>query len=817
MPVELARLAQDLEPERTVLFFGAGASVPSNAPSVDKLLEVLEAKFFEPKLDYSLREYTGILEGKYTRKALIETLQQLFECLRPTGSLLNLPYYPWKSIFTTNYDTLIEQCYEKRQIPLTIYNSNFDFTIHSNQDSTKLFKLHGTIEKDVSLGHHSRIILTDSDYDNTQSFREALYDRLSSDIHGASLVIIGHSLADEDIKAIADRAASISAKAGGISKIVLLMYSEDINRAQLWERRGIQVCFGGLDQFFSAISNKMLATATVHSDSEQAIDVAPSLLPKTIDVTHAITCETSLESMFNGWPAKYSDIHSELTFRRVVSTGVIKYLEKEEALVAVILGPSGTGKTTAARQVLVKLQSKGTQCWEHKRDFGLQVNEWLLVAQRLVTLGKKGVLFVDEAHAHLHELNELLDALQSRRETSLKVIAATSRNHWNPRIKSTVFYRSGREFSMGKLAADEIDQLLNLVDSNQKVKTLVGEDFSGFSRYEMRRRLVERCNSETFVCLKNIFSTEQFDDIILREFSALDLEVQEIYRLVAAMENSGIRVHRQLVIRLLGIPAQEIGIALSKLIDIVIEYSINEREGIYGWRGRHSVIVAILTKYKFHDIDQIVDLFDRVIDSISPTFDIEVRTIREMCNLETGLSRIPDKTIQNRLLGKMISIAPGERVPRHRLIRNLIDMGEFDRAETEIRIFEKDFGHDVPVIRYRIMLLMRRAIESPGLMQEDRIAILHEAKDKALQTINRIPEHKLVLSTYADVGVELSRLCADYSVFDDAIRLLKQAEQNIGDPEISNIIRKKERLIAGQVFINESNESSQLEVDSEIS
>ena len=31
-------------------------------------------------------------------------------------------------------------------------------------------------------------------------------------------------------------------------------------------------------------------------------------------------------------------------------------------------------------------------------------------------------------------------------------------------------------------------------------------------------------------------------------------------------------------------------------------------------------------------------------------------------------------------------------MPRHRLIRNLIKMDAFEKAETEIRIFEKDFG-----------------------------------------------------------------------------------------------------------------------------
>ena len=50
------------------------------------------------------------------------------------------------------------------------------------------------------------------------------------------------------------------------------------------------------------------------------------------------------------------------------------------------------------------------------------------------------------------------------------------------------------------------------------------------------------------------------------------------------------------------------------------------------------------------------------------------------------------KAEQNVLLRKMMSIAPAERVPRHRLIRNLIELNEFDRAETEIRLFQHDFN-----------------------------------------------------------------------------------------------------------------------------
>lgn len=816
MTIEISRLVSELTPTNTVLFFGAGASIASHAPSVSQLFESFKETFNLDHNGYSFREYTGIIENRFTRQRLIEELRKLFTGLKPTGSLLNLPLYEWKSLYTTNYDTLIEECYKKQNKDLTAYVSNFDFTTNANPNTTKLFKLHGSINSDICDGHASRMIITDTDYDHTQTYREGLYDRFKADLYGANLIIIGHSLADEDIKSIANRAAEITTKTEGVGKVTLLMYSEDLARAELWEQRGFQVCFGGLDDLFAALTKKLPYSTNVYKDSSNPLDHEPTLRPITIEVNHALTGNSNINSMFNGWPATYPDIRDGLSFKRALSNSIESFLEKLDSLCSTILGASGVGKTTLARQATLALSLKNYICWEHKEDFELTANEWLAVARRLNKSSTQGVLFIDEAHLHLHQINLLIDALHSEHIFNLKLILVSTKNHWNPRIKTPAIYKNGQEFSLGKLRAEEIDSLLNLIDSKQAVRALVEDSFSGFSRYEKRRRLVDRCEAETFVCLKNIFSSEKFDDIILREFASLDTQYQEIYRIVAAMESSGIRVHRQLIIRLLNIPASYVNAALTNLTDIINEYIINEREGIYGWRGRHSVIVTLLTKYKYPETSMFVDLFERVIDAISPTFDIEIRTIRELCNIETGLPRIPDKNIQNRLLRKMMSVAPAERVPRHRLIRNLIEMGDFEKAEGEIRIFEKDFGRDAPVTRYRISILTGRALNAIGILEEDRIAILYQARDASKIAMAKFPDNKLILGAYCEVGIQIYRKTADYSIYDDGMKELKAAEVRIGDPDISALINKYERKLSGQaIHISETKEIKEI-MDSSI-
>lgn len=797
MPVELSRLIDSINPTKTVLLFGAGSSAPSGAPSAHDLAEYLSSKFNLPSEGFSLSEVASLAEQRASRQELIQALRDRLKNLHPTGGLLNLPLYDWKSIYTTNYDTLIEASYKRMGKEPIVYTSDFDFTMHDASEVTKLFKLHGTIEKDVAYGDRSRMIITESDYDHTGNYRQSLYDRLRGDMAGSHLVIIGHSLKDPDIRAIANRAAELGEAASGAWKISLLLYSRDEDRAELFEKRNFTVCFGGIDEFFASLARKH-PSVVLKEKGDDPLSRVPALRPTTLDVGHASEAESDVSDMFNGWPATHADIVAGLTFERNIAEQIEYDLTKEGILVAVVLGASGVGKTTAARQALQRLRRDGHYCWEHHSDHALNVKNWEEIAQVLMQKDQFAVLMIDDAHAYLQQINQLIDGLVAKDVDRLKLILVSTRNHWNPRVKTPNIFRCGKDYKLGHLESEEIDRLLRLVDSNDSIRVLVEKTFSGFSRYEKRRRLVDRCESEMFVCLKNIFASEKFDDIILREYASLDSMYQDIYRHVAAMESSGVRVHRQLVIRILGIPAAEVSAVLLGLSDIVHEYTISDREGLYGWKGRHPVIVSIIARYKFPDIDKLAELFSRVIENISPTYELEVRTIRELCNIESGIPSIPDKEVQNRLLRKMMSVVPGERVPRHRLIRNLIDMGEFEKAETEIRIFEKDFSADGPVARYKVVLLTERACKTVGIMEEDRLAILEQARALAIHSIRRFPYNHRLLAAYADVGVEVYKRTGDYSVYDSAIAELKSAEERLCDPEISRLIAIYERRIMGQ-------------------
>lgn len=805
--MELEALIRELRPDHTILLFGAGSSMPSNAPTPEAIIDHLSSRFSIPCSGFNLAEFTELVEQRSKdRRRMITEVRSLFKGLKPTAGLLNLPIYDWKSIYTTNYDDLIEQAFKKKSKPLGVFTSNFDFGNTNRNAETRLYKIHGTLDKDVAFGDQSRMILSESDYNLAQDYREHMFTALQMDMAESHLVIIGSSLSDNDIKPLIARALQLNAKAMAGGRISLLMYQRDEARADLYRGQGINVVFGGIDDFFVQMAKKSPGPLFDYHPSDSIIENYPKLVPTVADVTHQMeTAIPDVSRMFAGWPATYADIKNGLTFERSVATSMISHAVSGESICLTLVGASGVGKTTAARQVLTALSTQGISCWEHRVDLTLDPSEWVLLARALAKAGRKGALFVDDAHVHIREINELVDGLSHGEISSLVLILASSRNHWKPRIKSPNIYKRGKLYILSKVDGAEIERLLSLVDTSADLAKLVESSFSGFSRTEKRRRLTDRCESDMFVCMRNIFASESFDNIILREFAELQEQFQDVYRLVAALENAGVKVHRQLIIRLLGIPMQSTMALLENMTDIVSEYTINDKRHIYGWRGRHPVISAIIAKYKYGDTDKIVALYDQVIDTAAPSYDIEVRSLIELCNVYTGIPKLPDKGVQNRLLRKIVSLLPGQRVPRHRLIRNLTDMGHYDQAQTEIRIFENDFKIDAPVTRLKIELMISRATDSPGILTEDRLAILEQAKDLAVTGTRRHPNSSGVFSAYCKVGINLLRYSGNRTVFDDAMEKLFKAAERLADPEMNSLIRHYERL--------EANILSEIEID----
>ncbi|WP_420860332.1 SIR2 family protein [Algirhabdus cladophorae] len=796
MVISVNTLVSNILPSQTVLLFGAGASLPSGAPSVGKLINDLDALLTEDTTGFSFAEVCSLVELKKSRKELVRQVRNSFRGLKPTGGIQSIADYDWVSIFTTNYDDLVERGFSKKNKQIRIYSTNFDFGDPCPPNSTPIFKIHGTIGLDVSDGHRSRMILTEEDNDLVEDYREALYDRMKNDLNANDVVIIGQSLSDPDLDALVKRAIRLNRKSGSAKKIFLLLYTEDHNRALLMERKGIQVAFGGIDEFFFELAKQSEQLVEVIDSSDDPVSERPILRAITLDIKHQFDLgNADFGKMFAGGAASYCDLRAGFCFQRTQKDRIVGRLKSTEQF-SMILGSSGVGKTTLARQVACDLVESGYLGWEHNPDREFFAREWLGVAAQLQHDGKDGILVLDNAHLYIQDINLLVNQMSDEGYVRLRLILASARNHWKPRVKSPNLFKLGSVVDLSSLDSSEIGSLLALVEKVPEISRLVDRSFRGFTLQERRRRLVDRCNKDFFVCMKNIFANDSFDTIILQEFSSINPDYQSVYKAVCALESFGVRVHRQLVIRLLQISAQDVSLVLGNLEGLVDEYPINSRESIYGWSGRHPVISEIISKHKFNAQEEIYGLLKQVIKNISPSYDVEIRTLRQLCGFDGGLSKLADQGEQNELLRMMISVAPKERVPRHRLINNLIRCGNFSDAETEIRVFENDLRADGPVKRYKVRLLLERAVSTVGLMIEDKAAMLNDAYSASSSILSGDKFHRQNLQLHADVCLELYRVSGDYGFVDEVLDAMKYAEREVGDPDITRAIQRFERRVS---------------------
>lgn len=800
MPIDLSVLCRHLAPENAILIFGAGASIPSGGPSGPQLADSLSEQFGIGKdLGLSLTDLSTLIERRCSRRELVEFICRKVEKLQPTGGLLNIPLFGWASIFTTNYDDLVEKAFKRSGIPLTVYSSNYDFQASGETNGQSLFKFHGTIWKDESLGQKERMVITEPDFDKVEDYRGVLYRRLADFLYSKSVLIVGNSLNDPDLRRLVDDALRAKSTQGAPGKIYLFVYTKNIDLAEIYESRGVSVCFGSVDDLAFSLLKASPSEQLVLSVTNDVLDVTPSLHSSTISVrTHLNNEAGNLTKMFNGRAASLGDIRSGWTFERDVVAHIETQIISENGKPFVLmLGAAGVGKTSAARSVLHLLDARDIPCWEHKGDFELDDNAWMQVNNELGKGGQIGVLFIDDAHNHLRQLNRLIERLVNSEKHCLGLIIASSKAHWNPRIKSAHLYPNATTYELSKLSDVELIRLLDLLDHRPEVRALVESRFLGYSRTQRLDRLRQRCDSDMFVCLKNIFGYQSIDQIILEEFNSLSDELQEVYKQVGGMQAIGVRVHREIVRRITGLEANQVSRTLDDLDGIIEEYEVNRKQGIYGWRLRHQIISLLIAKYKFASQDDLYDFFDLVISSINPTYKLEVQSISDMCDLDTGIVRILDQGKQNILLRKMITLAPSERVPRHRLIHNLIDMSEFEVAEAEIKAFQRDIKVDGPLLRYKVKLKLGLAAKMPGISDGDRASISLEGAAIAENSIRKFPDDKNMFRVHLDSGIAYYKYSGKSEVFERAMTLALEAQGRILDPDLRSIISKYVRISEG--------------------
>jgi SIR2-like domain len=199
---ELAKLRELRMDGKLIPFIGAGLSMSLGLPSWSQLVDIIATQLgYDREVfklhgnDRQLAEYYVAIKGSIG--PLRSEMDRLFnpkdERIMASRSHNALIEMKLPLIYTTNYDRIIERAFELRKVACHTI-SNIDDIGSAPLDVTHLVKFHGTFSDDASL------VLTESNYFDRLEFESAMDIKLRADILGRSLLFIGYSLNDPNIR-----------------------------------------------------------------------------------------------------------------------------------------------------------------------------------------------------------------------------------------------------------------------------------------------------------------------------------------------------------------------------------------------------------------------------------------------------------------------------------------------------------------------------------------------------------------------------------------------------------------------------------------
>lgn len=199
-----------------VIFLGAGASVGAAnihgqpLPTAYFLRNELWRRFMlapdeRAGFDFSnlglmsLEHAAAIVEAHASRAAIMDVLAELFRTERSLWQHACLPFLQPRDLFTTNYDTLIEQGWYQLQ-----QASRLKEVFHpvGRNGYTPLYKPHGSVDNRNKLVAEGGVVITQFDYYEIINNRKLMLEHYFEGLEDKYVLFVGYSFMDFDISSI---------------------------------------------------------------------------------------------------------------------------------------------------------------------------------------------------------------------------------------------------------------------------------------------------------------------------------------------------------------------------------------------------------------------------------------------------------------------------------------------------------------------------------------------------------------------------------------------------------------------------------------
>lgn len=175
-----------------------GLDIPSSSKLTKELMGISE---IDSEEEPSLTDIADYCEGDPAlRIKMRNLLMSRLTLAKPTDAQRRIVNQPWRSIFTTNFDDIIEVAAEKIGVQVISPTSS---SVSRIAGKVPLYYLHGRAKDLVESSVATGIVVAERNYLGLKSENKLLYDQLLNEIFCSNLlVIVGYSIKDLQIAQI---------------------------------------------------------------------------------------------------------------------------------------------------------------------------------------------------------------------------------------------------------------------------------------------------------------------------------------------------------------------------------------------------------------------------------------------------------------------------------------------------------------------------------------------------------------------------------------------------------------------------------------
>ena len=321
-------------------------------------------------------DYSLAFHAKYDIDSFI---RQKLSGLKPSPTAFTIPQLPWKAIYTTNYDVVIEKAYETATNPSQLVQpiySNLTPLSSLADGSIPLYKLHGCISRIDS--PDSPLAITHDEMAKARDSRRRLFRRFSDDLSEYTVLYVGYSRTDTFFQDIIGEILDECGGVDGLRRSFAIAPGAKEYEKLAWERnRKISLINTHAEEYLPWLVDSV----SVHAESEQARDLSlEGALPeppelargdiKAIRDHYAFPLEemqvglADAEDFYKGNEAQWADIAAGHDSRRELAEEIILTLvgdvDATQLRTAVFFGEAGSGKSTLLKRIAADLLTDWT-------------------------------------------------------------------------------------------------------------------------------------------------------------------------------------------------------------------------------------------------------------------------------------------------------------------------------------------------------------------------------------------------------------------------------------------------------------------------